>query len=65
MAIFQLSIRNEKNRIRRREQSEEIKKPSVGNKSKTANIACSNAVQKKTFCVGCQKQEVNNKLCHN
>ena len=64
MAIFKLLLRNE-DYIKKREQSDEIEKPSVGNKSKTANIACSNAVQKKTFCVGCQKQEVNNKLCHN
>lgn len=64
MAIFKLLIRNE-DYIKKREQSDEIEKPSVGNKSKTANIACSIAVQKKTFCVGCQKQEVNNKLCHN
>ena len=64
MAIFKLLLRSE-DYIKKREQSDEIEKPSVGNKSKTANIACSNAVQKKTFCVGCQKQEVNNKLCHN
>ena len=50
--------------LKKNKSSDEIEKPSSGHKQNCQYRMFQNG-PKKTFCFGCQKQEVNNKLCHN